>query len=250
MLTFQLFRTSTKKTVTVPIMSLYILCITLLITSIIAPTPKKDLHSSCYDLEDGSHYLQILSNLELSLLSPSEQDYLTAPIVRVRCYNGYAIIDPNMDENWISYFTSFHDWKVNTAGPDLEDHVSWNEWFLPSQILDGIEYSISPDCRQCIGAIDESYTDKVYYMSGDIFSCYWPLNDNIITNNERQCIADIDNYSGCSKCHHKMNNKMYYKDNCPSMIYDTNTPIYKDHQRCMEIQQANKLPSLGMRFCE
>ena len=109
-----------------------------------------------------------------------------------------------------------------------------------------ITYTISPDCKQCIGATDPAYNNKAYYMSGDIFSCYWPLNDNIITNNQNQCIMDEDGYSECAKCHNKINDKVYYAANCGSMIYDTNTPIFKNHYRCMENQQPNKLPSIGM----
>lgn len=217
-------------------------------------TPHKDLHSSCFDLEDGIHYLQILTNNELSLLTQSEENYLTAPIVRVKCHLGYTIIDPSFDDNWIKYFTSFHQWTSNKAGPDLDDHSSWNQWFLPSlEYFDNtnnkindidITYTISPNCQQCIGATDSTYNDKVFYMSGDIFSCYWPLNNNI------ECIMEDNNYSECNKCHNKLNDKVYYSPNCGSMIYDTNTPIFKDHQRCMEDEQPNKLPSIGMRFCD
>eukprot|EP01083_Nonionella_stella_P227713 807688_1 len=150
----------------------------LLLELITAGTPKKALHSSCFDLEDGTHYLQILTNDELSVLSPSEQDYyLTAPIIHAKCNSGYTIIDPSFDNSWITYFSSFYEYKSDISGPDLDDHVTWNEWFLPSLQLQkknqnpdininniDITYTISPDCNTCI-INDNTYNNKVYYMS-------------------------------------------------------------------------------------
>ena len=208
--------------------------------------PKRNLHSSCLDLNDGQHYLQLLTNDELSLLSRSDKELLTAPIVHVRCDSGNTIIDPSFDSGWSSYFTSFHQYTVKSAGPDLDDHSSWREWFLINELLD-VQYSISPDCKKCVD--DTDYMDKVYYMSGDIFSCYWPLKQ--LESMNHKCTADENGYSECSKCHSLVDGKTYYAPNCGSMIFNADVPIYDDHLHCMESPSPNKIPSIGMNgeFC-
>lgn len=62
--------------------------------------------SSCKDLEDGVHYVQPLSEEQLQSLATD--DTRTAPPVKVRCANGYTIIDPSYDSNIEEYFSSFH----------------------------------------------------------------------------------------------------------------------------------------------
>ena len=98
--------------------------------------PKnKALHSSCLDLKDGQHYLQPLTDEEFHSVHASHDESTSAPIVHAKCDFGYTIIDPSFDSDWQSYFSSIHQWQVNTIGPDLDDHASWSDWFFPSRIV-------------------------------------------------------------------------------------------------------------------
>lgn len=230
----------------------------------------KALHSSCLDLKDGQHYLQILTDEEFRSVHPSHDPSLAAPIVHAKCDFGYTIIDPSFDSDWEKYFSSIHKWQVNTIGPDLDDHASWNEWFLPSQVTPpntmrsllrdhdahenhmDLVFSISPDCQKCIGAHDDKYRGKAYYLSADTFGCSWPTT-GLSAHNILSCQIDDTGFSDCEKCDvltKGAKQRLYYEGKCGSMIFDANSPTLNSQLRGGEkAVESNKLPSLGMYVC-
>ena len=229
---------------------------------------NKALHSSCLDLKDGQHYLQPLTDEEFHSVHASHDESTSAPIVHAKCDFGYTIIDPSFDSDWQSYFSSIHQWQVNTIGPDLDDHASWSDWFFPSRIVPQITtkrtllrdhdvhesppdfvYSISPDCQKCIGAHDDKYRGKAYYLSADTLGCSWPTS-GLSAHSILSCMADDSGYTDCNKCDvltKGAKQRLYYEGKCGSMIYDANSPILSSQLRCGEkAVESNKVPSLGV----
>ena len=124
-------------------------------------------------MEDGEHYLQPLSNSEYKELKGADA---VAPVVKAKCADGYTIINPKKDSNWESMFSTFHTYHVTYSGPDLNDHVTWEEWFLPSTLDDDMTFSVSEDCSTCLDTDDLDYGDQtVYYMTGDSYGMYFFL---------------------------------------------------------------------------
>ena len=56
-------------------------------------------------------------------------------------------------------------------GPDLQDVVSWKDWFLLSKMDPDMEFTVTgSDCNQCI---EDRNDNTAYAMTGDSFGCYW-----------------------------------------------------------------------------
>lgn len=106
-----------------------------------------------------------------------DNDQETYPIVKVKCSNGYAILDVNYDANIKEYFTSWAMWHSAIAGPTNGDIVDWDNWFIKSRYDRTNKFLLSPDCNTCEeDHVRQHYaTQTTYWMSGNLFGCYWMI---------------------------------------------------------------------------
>ena len=118
--------------------------------------------NSCNDLEDGVYMMKFIDS----------DDY---PAVKVKCSNGFAILDYSFDEQIAVYFDTFSQWFPNTGGPLNDIHPTWQEWFLANKV--NTKYVISPDCNSCeVEHKRQLYGDSTtYWMTGNIFGCFWDV---------------------------------------------------------------------------
>lgn len=161
------------------------------------------LPSSCLSLSDGEHYVQPLTTAELQ--KQTGDDTAVAHPIRVLCDDGYMILDPSLDKNVEIYFSSFHSYHYAFAGPDLDDHVTWKEWFLPSRYdssinvdnednygIIGSRLTLSDDCQTCAAPENVDYPyETAFYMTGDLFGCEW--------SDGNSCAFDLDTLE-CQTC--------------------------------------------------
>ena len=142
------------------------------------------------------------------------------PNVIATCYNGWTIIDPNQDSNFQRYFSSFQYWTDYAGGPSNIDHVTWKQWWLPSD--DNTQFSVSPDCQTCIKS-DE--TNATYYMTGNYFGCLW--------NSKGYCDMN-PNTLQCYQCKVPANNvfeKEITMDGlCTHLEMNANRTVVKKHK--------------------
>merc|ERR1719206_861469 len=99
------------------------------------------VYSACNGLEDGIQY--ILPYGELSE---------TWPLLPVMCNDGNTILDASLSfERYEKYFSSLYMYDIGIAGPELDDFVSWREWFSPLESSQEFVYGVSDDCSsQCL----------------------------------------------------------------------------------------------------
>jgi len=146
------------------------------------------LPSSCNLLEDGYHYIQPFDNdvmYDLTKDSDIMEERTEALPIYVYCNNGYTILNVNIDEHIKQYFSTYYDYLQSAAGPDLNDHTSWEQWYLPSRYAIGqneetkSEFSFSwsvtdEDCTKCLSEDELEYgSNTATYMTPDIASCNW-----------------------------------------------------------------------------
>jgi len=129
-----------------------------------------------------------------SRLAYSEEEHFMnrkLPIVRVKCSNGYIVLNLQEEPELRHYFTSFLKWQPFVSGPSNTHVINWEQWYLPNEETheqsdedeqkeedkteQGTSYIISPDCSVC----DEEHyrqihgTNTVYMMTGTMFGCFW-----------------------------------------------------------------------------
>lgn len=115
------------------------------------------VYLNCNNLEDTFYDIQIDdSNL-----------------INVKCSNGYMIIDVSHDSSWYNLLSSHKPYHEHIIGPELNDHVNWDD-FIPSLDID--HYLVSPDCSSCDAAYElnsDLYEDKsAYYMNQIANGCF------------------------------------------------------------------------------
>jgi len=134
--------------------------------------------NSCADLEDGEQLIKLLDG----------DDY---PLIKVKCSNGYAILDYSLDNEISSYFTSFEQWHISIAGAAQAEHINLQEWFIPD---DGnTKYLVSESCDVCDESIQEHGTTNGYYMNANVFGCF------VFPRGMPDCDFDIDTLE-CHSC--------------------------------------------------
>ena len=82
-------------------------------------------------------------------------------------FNEYMIIDASKDPKWSEYFTSWVKYHISVeAGPDRNDFVNWNQWFLPSAPYVEDEFVVSLDCDTCdtSAAVQKYSTESTHYQ--------------------------------------------------------------------------------------
>jgi len=211
-----------------------------------AATEIITLPSACNDLSNGDHYLQPLSQEEYESLTGDSSS--KSPVVLATCYNGYTIVNPKQDSNFEKLFSSYHTYHSTYAGPNLNDHVTWQEWLLPSRLDEDMIFSVSEDCQTCLSYDDLEYgDDTVYYMTGDSYGCNWPLKNlcdfDADTLECYQCTA-----SGATATDTVDTTNMYGK--CGHMPATSYSTVNSDHSWCTE-HTGGSQPSIGTinRFC-
>jgi hypothetical protein len=105
---------------------------------------------------------------------------------------GWTIVDLSAAPEWQGGFTTWAQWSVDTAGPDVAPspaYETWRGWFghvaAPST-----EFRRSTDCQ----IVDGTGVDEIWRMTGNYFSCTW-YNTN--------CPMAAD--GTCSECNDPIN---------------------------------------------
>lgn len=138
------------------------------------------LPSSCQGLVDGKHEIQPLS-LEnykklkaesTNLLYGYDDNTLDAPVIEAKCNNGWTIIDPKNDPNFLSYFSSVHQYAKQYYNPDLNDHQNWQKWYLPTKYDADAQFTISEDCNTCQDAANTEYPGSTALYSTGRYSVH------------------------------------------------------------------------------
>ena len=216
------------------------------------------LPNSCNDLSDGLQYLKLIDS----------DDY---PAVEVKCSNGYAVLDYTVDENIKEYFSSWTQWFPRTVGPTNDEHINWQQWFLPTQYTtdttSGEEstttsFVISPDCNTCEETNGRQlYGDSTtYWMTGTIFGCFWKMKG------AHNCDVDYDT-DVCYTCSSGLGNSLEFRaisDDedtsdaydttgiCPHNVRESNYWVTTDHDSCTAYSEGDEhselhlKPSLGI----
>lgn len=117
------------------------------------------------------------------------------PIINVECNNDYMILNYATDNNIKEYFTSWERYYNAIYGPILGDQSNWEEWFLPTSIIenrDNFNLIISPDCKTCDAEneIQTSSTKTAYYMNSPFFRCFFlnfKYNECLFNSNTYEC---------------------------------------------------------------
>ena len=88
--------------------------------------------------------MRMLAGTYWDPVSSSEKEY---PNVRVRCDDGWTIIDYKLDKEVEKYFSSFGICTEYVASSALADRVSFTEWWLP--YAEGDAFYVAEDCKEC-----------------------------------------------------------------------------------------------------
>lgn len=81
---------------------------------------------------------------------------------------GWTVIDPNKSQTWLKYFSSFSEYSGRTGGPASNpSDESWISWFELDNAT--TQFRRNPNCGSC----ESSSGNKAYYMTGNIYGCYW-----------------------------------------------------------------------------
>ena len=129
---------------------------------LVTPLSSKDFEhpSSCVNLSDGVRWVRpLVGNV------PTD-NYDEYPSIKVRCYDGYMILDYSLDPNIANYFSSFWIWTDDAASSTLSDRVTWTDWFLPYSESNTLNFRLSPDCSTCETSTDSS-DFTAYFMTGN-----------------------------------------------------------------------------------
>lgn len=209
------------------------------------------LPSACNLLSNGWHYILPFNQETMQKLTSNKIQ--NAVPIYVYCYNGYTIINLNEDQNIGQYFSSTHAYLESASGPDLNDHVSWEQWWLPSLniMLDNnnemkpnktISWSVTEtDCTKCLSENDLEYgSQTAYYMTPDITSCNWPT--------KTLCDFDLDTLE-CYKCKaENVNGGEVITGKCGHVQFNVSQVSAENHGRCTEVIMCSDdafLPSIS-----
>jgi len=208
------------------------------------------VYKSCLSLSDGEYYFQLSEN---------------KPIIKAKCSNGYMIIDYNLDNNIVNYFTSWTKYHYAIAGPLNGDQVNWLNWFTPAN--EKSNFLVSSDCNVCNeenNPIKNEGTNNIgYYMTGNMFGCFWyirgvPICDfDYDTYECRCCSLDGNNFFIINEEIKDFHDSILFSDDCetsgacPTFIRDINATILPSHDSCAQGSSNSFKPSIGMdgRFC-
>lgn len=194
------------------------------------------LSSACNFLNDGYHFIQPFDNdimYELTKNSDIFEERTEAPPIYVYCNNGYAILNAQLDENIKDYFTTYHDYLKSAAGPDLNDHTSWKEWYLPSRYAfsqnktNPFSWSMTEsNCTKCLSEDELDYgSQTATYMTPDIASCNWPTKN----------ICDFDTTTlECYTCESGSLDSGQLIGKCGHVQLSVDTMGTSDHADCTE----------------
>ena len=121
-------------------------------------------HTSCLELPDGEHYIR-----------PIRDDYANnynhmsfLPSIKVRCFEGWTILDYSLDSNIENYFSSTMQVHDGFLTMDVsKEHLNWDEWFK----IDNVVFSTSTDCQSCDYDPADPTASNAYYMTGNYYGC-------------------------------------------------------------------------------
>ena len=215
--------------------------------------------NSCAGLEDGIHWLQLI-------------DDNSYPLVEVKCSNGFAILDVNLDSNLKEYFSSWDMWHYAIAGPRNDDPVNWANWYVPGAMDADTKYLVSDTCESCeitdsedngnelansnpVTAGDDSAYANGYYMTGNMFGCFWyirGLHDCDMDWETYECFfCDCDG-NGCDAVSQEEYDEMSDTDGiiftgtCATLAKSVTTEVATTHDDCTSAQSpVNFKPSIG-----
>jgi len=189
------------------------------------------VYSACNGLSDGVQYILPYGEL-------NEEH----PLLPVMCNAGNTILDASLSfDRYAKYFSSLYMYDVGIAGPELDDFVSWRDWFLPMEDSGEFVYGVSDDCSsECL--TDDSVHETAYYMTGNFYLCAW------ITKGD--CDMDADTYE-CYQCaRNGGRSAATYPGVCSHVATSVDHSVHDDHFECTG-NNDNLKPSVGLnhQFC-
>lgn len=196
--------------------------------------------NSCAELDDGEHYVKMLDG----------DDY---PVVKVKCSNGYTMLDYNLDNDISSYFTSFLKWHYSIGGASQTDHINWQEWFVPN---DGAtKYIVSDACDVCDESVQKYGTSNGYYMNANLFGCF------VYPRGMPDCDFDINTYE-CHACYSTVDFGTIYQTEfgaddatdmgaCMNWIREASAEVDRTFDECTYQTDTGFKPTIGVdgQFC-
>jgi len=196
--------------------------------------------NSCIDLEDGEQFIKMLDG----------DNY---PVVKVKCSNGYTILDYNLDSEISSYFTSFLKWHYSLAGPSQSQHINLEEWYVPD---DGsTKYLVSDDCSSCDESIQEYSTKNGYYMNANIYGCF------VFPRGMADCDFDLDTLE-CHACYATTDFSTIYQTefgaedalymgSCMTFVRESNAEVDRTFDECTSQTDTGYKPTIGVegKYC-
>ena len=146
------------------------------------------------------------------------------PPVKLKCSNGYTILDYNRDNNLQDYFTSWAMWHYAAAGPLNGDTVNWRSWYKDGSQA---KYLVSPDCDVCDeeSGMQKYETKSTYWMTGNVFGCFWSMKAF------HDCDMDFDTYT-CYSC--KEYSKTHSTDDIVAMDESVDAAQYSWTGMCVD----------------
>jgi len=143
---------------------------------------------------------------------------------------GWTVIDPNKSQTWLKYFSSFSEYLGETGGPASNpSHESWVSWFeLDNETT---QFRKSPNCGSC----ENSSENRAYYMTGNIYGCYY-------WNRNCDQTGDI--------CHTCKDNYKPNRDTPGTCNHLERKPVFHYEYSCQR-DWWNNAPSIGTKgkFC-
>jgi len=216
----------------------HLLAISLSLVQVFSDTQL--IPNSCVDLEDGEQFIKMLDG----------DDY---PVTKVKCSNGYAMLDYSLDTDIASYFTSFLKWHHKIAGASQTDHVNLQEWFVPN---DGnTKYIVSDACDVCEESAQQYGTSNGYYMNANLFGCF------TYPRGMPDCDFDIDTYE-CHACYSTVDFGTIYQTEfgaddatdmgaCMTFVREASAEVDRTFDECTYQTETGFKPTIGTegQFC-
>jgi len=196
-------------------------------------TSVTELPTACNDLEDGYHWIRPIADGE---------EY---PNIYVKCVDGYTMLDPSLMD-FFNYhhikalFTTYNDVTDFVASSSLNDHVTWEQWYLPAANDPDMKWAISEDCSSC-AETDEFGDKSTYYMTGNYNGCLWVTKG--------YCDMDPDTLE-CYECTAPHVDEPL-SGLCSHMIMPAWQAVKDQHEDCVG-DSYNQEPSIGTEgeFCQ
>jgi len=205
-----------------------------------ANAESKLIPNGCTDLDDGEQFVKLLEG----------DDYA---IVKVKCSNGYTMLDYSLDSDISTYFTSWLKWHYSIAGPSQSDHVNWEEWYVPD---DGnSKYLVSENCDVCDESVQQYSTKNGYYMNANLFGCF------VYPRGMPDCDFDIDTYE-CHACYSEVGFGTIYQTEfgaddatdmgaCMTYVRESSADVDRTFDECTYQTETGYKPTIGTdgHFC-